>query len=341
MTDRHDEDRIDAYLWDPKAPPAPEVRALEADLAPLRYVPRPEGSIAWLTSRRVLVRRAAWYALAAAVLLLVTGAAIWTWRLSWPEGRPWAARAAAATAPASLAVGIPLTLAAGDRAVFDVARIGQMAVRGDARLTLLSTQGSRHRLTLDKGSAHVRVWAPPMSVVIRTPAGEVIDLGCEFEVSVEPDRTTVRVRSGWVQIENGHGETLVPAGATAESRPDRPPAVPVFDDATAAFIAAVRALESGAATPAAAVQTIAAEARVRDVYTLLLLVARGTPGSDAILARAAELSPPPRDVTVNGILRGDRASLWRWSDSLPLPPTKSWLRNWRDGLPAWIAGELR
>ena len=49
MTDHHDDDRIDAYLWDPKAPPAPEVRAVEAPLEALRFEPAPKGSIVWMT----------------------------------------------------------------------------------------------------------------------------------------------------------------------------------------------------------------------------------------------------------------------------------------------------
>jgi hypothetical protein len=236
---------------------------------------------------------------------------------------------------------VPLAVAPGDRAGISVARIGQMLLRGDAQLTLLYTQGSRHRLALERGSAHVRVWAPPGSIVFRTPAGEVIDLGCEFELTVEPGRTIVRVLSGWVQIENGVDETLIPAGATAESRPDRAPTVGVFDDATPAFIAAVRALEAGAPTRDADVRTIVETARLRDVFTLLMLVERGAYGSAQIAARAAELAPPPRGVTVNGILRGDRESIWHWRDTLMLPPAKSWLRNWRDGLPVWLAGELR
>jgi hypothetical protein len=350
MTEHHDDDRIDAYLWDPKAPPAPEVRAVEAPLEALRFEPAPKGSIVWMTSRPVRFRRATWLTLAAAAaLLLVTGAAVWTWRLSWPAGQAWTIHTAPATAPASLAVGAPLTLGAGDRAGIDVARIGQMVLRGDAQLTLLYSQGTRHRLALERGSAHVRVWAPPGSIVFRTPAGEVIDLGCEFELTVEPARTTVRVLSGWVQIENGHDETLIPAGATGESRPDRAPTVPVFDDAPPAFMAAVRALEAKASTALedaattrdADVRTIVATARVRDVFTLLMLIERRAYGSAEFAARAAELAPPPRGVTVNGILRGDREAIWHWRDTLLLPPAKSWLRNWRDGLPAWIAGELR
>ena len=280
MTDHHDDDRIDAYLWDPKAPPAPEVRAVEAPLEALRFEPAWKGSIVWMTRRPLRRRRAMWFGLAAAAaLLLVTGAAVWTWRLSWPAGQAWTIHSAPVAAPASLSVGAPLTLNAGDRAGIDVARIGQMVLRGDAQLTLLSSQGTRHRLALERGSAHVRVWAPPGSVVIRTPAGEVIDLGCEFELTVEPARTVVRVFSGWVQIENGHDETLIPAGATGESRPDRAPTVGVFDDAPPAFVAAVRALEAAAPTRDADVRTIVETARVRDVFTLLMLVERRAYGS--------------------------------------------------------------
>jgi hypothetical protein len=148
----------------------------------------------------------------------------------------------------------------------------------------------------------------------------------------------VSVRSGWVQIENGVDESLIPAGAESEMRPGRAPGVPIFRDATPAFAAAARDLESGSADRAG---IVAAEARARDVLTLLLLVERGLPGRDVIAARAAELWPPPADVTVNGVLRGDRDGLWRWRDTLPLPPPKGWLRNWRDALPSWLVGSPR
>ena len=336
MTEMRDDDRIDQYLWDPSAPPAPEVAALEQRLRPLRFDP-PRGSIAWLTARPIFRRPTLWYGLAAAaVLLIAAGVSLWSWRLSWPAGRPWAVHSNEASMPAELAVGAPFTIARGARAEIQIARIGQMAVEGDSRLTLLSTQGSRHRLTLDTGSVHVRVWAPPGSVVIRTPTGEVIDLGCEFELTATPDRTEVRVRSGWVQLDNAIDESLIPEGASAAMSAGGPPGVAVFDDASPAFAAAVRSLERGGPDAAAAVSAIAASARARDVYTLLLLIERGHPGSDQFAARAAELVPPPPDVTVNRVLRGDRDALWRWRDTLPLPPPKSWLRNWRDGLPSWL-----
>jgi hypothetical protein len=331
MTTRHD-DRIDAYLWDPTATPAPEVQAVERRLEPLRLTT--EFRAAASVRRR---RRWPLVLAAAAAMLVATGASVWIWRLSWPESRPWTLASTSASAPDRLAVGAPFELSPADRADVDIARIGTMAVGGDSRVTLLSTQGTRHRLSLDRGTVRVRIWAPPNSVVFRTPAGEVIDLGCEFELTAGADRTHVRVLSGWVQIENTIQESLIPAGASGEMRPGRPPSIPVFDDAPPALAAAVRAIERGDGDASAHAATIAATARLRDVYTLLMIVDRGLPGRERVAVRAAELAPPPDDVTVNGVLRGDRDALWHWRDTLLLPPAKSWLRNWRDALPRWLA----
>jgi hypothetical protein len=125
-----------------------------------------------------------------------------------------------------------------------------------------------------------------------------------------------------VQLEK-LAETLVPAGATSEMRANRPPGVPVFEDAGADFLAAVRALEeNGPAASATSLQTIIRQARPRDVLTLLMLVARNAPGSAELAVRAAELFPPPSGVTASGVIRGDRSGLWRWRDTLPLPPPK-------------------
>jgi hypothetical protein len=113
----------------------------------------------------------------------------------------------------------------------------------------------------------------------------------------------------------------------------------VFEDAAPEFLTAVRALEDDQGTDrAAALATIVRLARSRDVLTLLLLVERRAPGGSQIAARAAELWPPPGNITANGVARGDRDGLWRWRETLPLPPPKGWIRNWRDALPGWLTG---
>ena len=332
--------RVDPYLWDPSTVPAADVRGLERMLEPVRFDPS-EAPLVWPSDRIVGHPRRRWvYGLAAAAaLVLASGWMAAAWRWSWPAGRAWTIDSAGATVPDRLAVGSALTLSSSERARVSVARIGTMQVEGDARVTLQSTQGTRHRLSLDRGTVRVRVWAPPGSVVFRTPAGEVIDVGCEFELTAEATLSVVRVRSGWVQLENGIEETLVPAGAMSEMRAGRAPGVPVFEDAAPGFQAAVRALEDDqSADRASALTTIVGLARPRDVLTLLLLVERHVQGSSQLAARAAELWPPPADVTVNGVVRGDRDGLWRWRDTLPLPPVKGWIRNWRDALPGWLSG---
>jgi hypothetical protein len=338
MTSPRDDERANAYLWDPSADGGvdPDVQALEKQLAPLRFDPvaRP---LVLNRSRRAVHRPAMrWLAFAAAAVV-VLAAGSWgfsQWRWTWPSGKAWAFSTRPASAPAELAIGTPLSLPSADGAVVNVARIGTMQIDGGSRLALRSTQGRRHRLSMDTGRISVRVWAPPGSVAIQTPAGEVIDLGCEFELDVDASSSRVRVLSGWVQLENGIGESLIPAGASGEMTRSRLPGVPVFDSADPRFKDAVRRYEVTA--DVAMVDEIVATARVGDVLTLIHLVARGTAGADRIAARGAELWPLPDGVTVGGIIRGDRNGLWRWRDTLPLPPAKGWLRNWRDALPRWL-----
>jgi len=330
MTSEHND-----YLWDPAATPDADVAAVEQTLAGLRFDPsrRPLRLPVRARPRRRFVRPVAMLALAAS-LLLAAGTGLWTWRQSWPAGKPWTIESSAADA--RLEVGRQVTLPAGENAVANIGRIGTMRIAGGTSFELRATRGMRHRLRMDAGQVHVRVWAPPVSVVFETPAGEVIDMGCEFVLSVDGDSSHVRVASGWVQLENGIDEVLVPAGASSEMTSARGPGAPVFDDAAEGFREAVRAIEAGAGP--AALDRVLRLARERDVFTLLQMAERYREVAAPLLRRAAELSPPPGDVTIGAILRGDRQSLWRWVDSLPLPSPKSgWWRNWRDALPFWLS----
>ena len=203
-------------------------------------------------------------------------------------------------------------------------------------MTLAETAAARHRVLLDQGSVSVRIWAPPGMFAFRTPAGTVRDLGCIFDLRVDRDGTSrVRVDTGWVQMDNDFGQSLVPAGAAAEMRKLERPGVPIFTDASEAFETAVRAAERGG--DAAARRELGAvlrTARRRDVLTLLMLATVSAADEKRVLlTRAEELWPAPSGVSIDAIVAGDRDQLWRWHDSLDLPPLKSWWRNWRDALP--------
>lgn len=324
------------YLWDPSAAPDPDVQAAERALAGLRFDParRPLPALpphaALRTQRRRVTRPLAAFAIAAS-LLIAAGAGLWAWRLQWPDGRAWRMDTAAGTMP--IDIGREIALTGTDGAVANIARIGSMRIGPRTSFELRATRDTRHRLRLSEGFLHVRVFAPPVSVVVETAAGDVIDMGCEFLLAADAGRSEVVVLSGWVQMENEAGDVMVPAGATSTMTPGALPSVPVFTDAPEGFHeAADRLGHSGAA-----VDALVRLARPRDVYTLLQLALRHPAAADQLLRRAAELSPPPGDVTVGRILRGDRQALWKWSDSLPLPPPKKWWRHWRDALPFWLS----
>jgi hypothetical protein len=183
---------------------------------------------------------------------------------------------------------------------------------------------------LEEGAVRVRVRAPPSSVAFHTPAGDVFDMGCEFDLTVDSGTSHVRVTSGWVQLENFFGESVVPAGASSSMQEGRRPGVAVFDDAPEAFRSAVRRLEDDGGP----VETIVGLARPRDVLTLLQLVHRASVGWEQLARRAFELAPPPDSADLERVIAGDRAALDRWMDALPLPaPKTGWWWNWRDALP--------
>ena len=336
MTER---DLSQDALWDPSAPDA-DVAEIESRLAPLRFDPAARPLALPPRAVETAPRRRAWtiaLPLAAALMLAIGGAALWRW--TWPERRPWPMTVRAGTAPPRadrLEVGRQFLAGSDTQAIVDVARIGTMTVAPGSDITLRTTTSKRHRLVLARGTIDVRVWAPAGWVGIQTPAGEVIDLGCIFRLSVADDGTTrLRVESGWVQLENFAGEVLIPAGASSEMRIDGAPLVPVYDASTPRFRAGLRALEQARrADPTAPVDfEFLAEAAPRDVLTLLVLArSQPPPAMTRLLARAAELIPPPPGVTIEAIAAGDMDKLWAWYDALDLPSPKAWLLNWRDAL---------
>ena len=118
------DEKIDRYLFDPQAPPAEEVQQLEELLARHRFDPdaNPLRIVQWR-------RRVAAVMAAAAVLLLITGVAVWLW--TWPSQRPWTV--VSGSLP-TLPVGS--TVKASDALRVRVARIGWMQVGKDSVVTL-------------------------------------------------------------------------------------------------------------------------------------------------------------------------------------------------------------
>ena len=321
---------LDRELWEPGASGVP--LPTERDLLPLRFDPQRHPldlerlRRARSTRPRMHRRIAALVAIAAVLVLAVQG--VLRWRLAWPDGRAWPVTSH--SSGTTLPPGDTLRTTPGESALVRIARIGWMRVGSNSEVRLRATGSRRHRLALDRGELHVSVWAPPFSVFVATPAGDVIDLGCEFTVRSSASTTVVDVESGWVLLENDRGEALIPAGARGTMSSQAQPGVPVYLDASPAFHAAVAEMDRDSSR---AVERLLAGARPADVLTLLQLATRHPAHRTALLLHAHRLDPELTEDELRFALDGSDRAVWQWVDRLPLPSPKSWLHNWRDAFP--------
>ena len=329
----------DPYLWDRSGAPDPEVARLETLLRPLghqagtappgfRPQQRPWSSRAWRVGRPLLSAAAA----------LVLGFAAWF--LSGGLGGGWTVQQLAGAPRVDgvsldrdslLRRGGELVTDEASRARIDIGRIGRVDVEPGSRVSLVTAGTREHRLALDRGTIHARIWAPPRFFFVDTPSAQAIDLGCAFTLRVdESGAGRLRVTHGWVQFAYGGREAYIPQGAVGETRPGVGPGTPRYEDAPALFAAALEQLDFGegdARTRAAAVQVVLDAARPRDALTLWHLLARVNPPDRVrVYERLAQLAPPPSHISRDAVLGGDRQALEAWWDSLDIEGTSFWSR---------------
>lgn len=331
----------DDYLWDRSGAPDPEVDRLEELLA--RYRHRGPARLS-LPARASILRRwfgplatpAAGLAAVAAVVLL---AAAGFWLLRSPNGAPWQVVSLAGTPRAGgavvsgsgrLAVGDWLETDAASRARLSIGLIGEMEVDPRSRLRLLRARANDHRLSLERGRIHARIWAPPRLFFVETPAALAVDLGCAYTLEVdESGAGLLRVESGWVQLESASRESFIPAGAVAAMSPGAGPGAPYYPEASEAFKASLMKLDFGPPEDhPAALSVLLAEARREDSLTLLTLLSRvGVDDRGRVFDRLAALLPPPAGVTRQGILQRDHEMIDLWWTRLGIAPPAKW-RFW-------------
>jgi ferric-dicitrate binding protein FerR (iron transport regulator) len=330
----------DDYLWDRSGKPDPEIEHLESLLG--RYAHRSESSAASgaesgagappAPRRRYRIP----LAIAASLVLLIALAAFAA-RFRWRPGAAWpivsvtgapTINGQAITPDTRLGIGDELRTDARSTAVVEIARVGELAVAPNSTVTLMQTRGGRHRVRLDRGHVSARVWAPPFTFSVHTPAGLASDIGCAFELRYDGGAGEVRVTSGWVDFDGEDRSSLIPAGALAELRGENP-GTPYYVDATPAFRAAIRAYDHGQG----AIGPVIAEARPRDAMSLIHLLERAPRDERAPLYDAlARAVPPPPGVTREGVLARDLEMLDDWRRSMGLGGVKRWWVYWRDAL---------
>ena len=190
-----------------------------------------------------------------------------------------------------------------------IAKIGRAELGPNTRVRL-DESGARQHLTLERGRMHARVDAPPRLFEVSTKHTDVVDLGCEYSIEVDDRGTgTIVVLRGKVELATSSGAIVVaPAGTHAAILAGQQPGVPVGGD-NAALATAVDAYERG---ESGALEHVLAAAQTPDAITLVGLAAIDPAHRSQILARLAEVSPPPDDVTVAAaVAGGEPFDRWR------------------------------
>src|SRR5437764_1994553 len=109
--------------------------------------------------------------------------------------------------------------------------IGTIDVAQNTTLQLVESRSGRYRLDLRAGTIHAKTTSPPGVFIVETPRATAIDLGCEYALSVRPTgEGHLHVTAGWVALNYGFTQSLVPANASAEIDSNGDLTAPVFDD---------------------------------------------------------------------------------------------------------------
>lgn len=207
------------------------------------------------------------------------------------------------------------------RARISVGDIGTIDVAPNTRVRMVASQPGEQRLRLARGEISASVTAPPRLFLVDTPASTAVDLGCAYTMKADEDGSGfLHVTLGWVSLEWAGRESLVPAGASCRSRPKIGPGTPYFDDASQALQDALVAFDfgdGGESAGSASLDTVLAEARVRDTLTLWHLLSRVRPAErQRVYNRIVDLVPLPKGISPDLALQLDPETLKHWREEL-------------------------
>jgi hypothetical protein len=345
----------DDYLWDGSGEPDPEVQKLETVLGRYRHN-QPAPKFDEVVEIRPVEQRWSFFnmrwpyqlgAVAAAVLLAVTVFFVARQRTNRNLGPSWDVARLEGTprigwhslgeksGPGKLGIGQTLVTDSSSRASITLDETGRVEVDADSRLRLVTNGPSRKRLSLERGTIHAVIWAPPGEFVVDTPSAVAVDLGCVYTLHVDDSGAgLLRTTMGWVGFKlNGH-ESFIPAGAICQTRPKIGPGTPYMEDASASFRDALSRFDFEPHTPAernALLGILLVDARKDDALTLWHLLSRVSDADrPGLYDRLASLAPPPEGVTREGILRLDRQMLDNWWTSFGFGDIHLWRTYERD-----------
>jgi FecR protein len=352
----------DDYLWDGSGDPDLEVQKLETALGRFRHN-QPAPAFDQLAETIPVKPRRHFFSLpfafklgAAAATLLIVATLFYffrppnpvvdshpSWDVTRLEGSPRVGSKSldANSGLAKFAVGQTLVTDATSRASITLDETGRVEVDSESRLRLVTNGPGHKRLSLERGTIHATIWAPPGEFVVDTPSAVAVDLGCVYTLHVDDSGAgLLRTTMGRVGFKlNGH-ESLIPAGAICQTRPKIGPGTPYLEDASASFRDALKKFDFATTTPGernALLGIILSDARKNDALTLWHLLSRVSEADRlGVYDRLSSLAPPPSGVTRDGILLLDRSMLDLWWNSFGFGEIQLWRtyeRDWSQSSP--------
>jgi hypothetical protein len=328
----------DDYIWNGSGEPDAETQRLESLLTRFRFDrPAPEWpgvsspERAWKEKRRPL-----WWLIPALAFAATIALVIWFRRVETGLHGGWEVTSLSGTprvgnrairGQARFGVGEWLETDGESRARLQVDGLGAIEVEPNSRLQLLEAKKDAQHMALARGVIHASITANPYVFLVRTPSAYALDMGCAYTMEMADNGSGIlRVTLGWVQFQHDGIQSMVPAGAAAETQPGFGPGAPYFEDASPAFGNALHVVNFDLSEPAlrsAALTTVLAESRPRDALTLLNLFRRVPPGDRGrLFDRLAQLVPPPRSVDRQAVLDGYYNTLNPWWPELHLGSPK-------------------
>lgn len=345
------------YLWDGSGEPDPELQKLERALGQFRArAEAPDFSVTSASptergrdfAHRNFAQGWTWPRWVAASVLgagVAAGAAVLFvhaptrpgapgWEVARIEGTPvvGSTEVASENQKASLRVGEVLMTDKVSSATVQVAGIGELYVDPGSRIKLLETGSKRKRVSVEIGTIHAAIWAPPGEFVVDTPSATAVDLGCAYSLTVAEDGSgMLRTQLGWVGFHRDGRDSFIPAGAMCLTHSKTGPGTPYFEDATEKFRNALHALDFAtlnAQERREELQTVISQARQQDAFTLWHLLPRVSESErPMVYERMAALVPAPVDTTREGTLRLDATMLDKWWNAFALGDISIW-RFW-------------
>ncbi len=332
----------DAYLWDRTGKPERQFALWEERLSVFA-----SGSAPVPLHLPELVqqagRRPSWTKWGAVAACLVIGS-IAAVRIAWQPGRNWKVTTISGLPVIDgkpveinghLSTGELLKTDEHSRAMLRIGLMARIEVAPATRIRFVGSLSGRQRLFLESGKITARVWAPPFSLLVDTPATTAVDLGCSFTLEVrEQGSGELNVGSGWVASQSDNRQAIVPAGAMVLFRPHFGPGTQFFEDAPANFRADLEDLDftNDGYHNTPVIKRLLSEARPRDAITLLGLLRRvDSSEKGAIFDKLAQFVAPPADLTRNDVIQGaNQRGMDEWWEKLGFGNAKRWLFNWHD-----------